>query len=67
MAVFDAHRSQGATGFGGGLIKTILSATHQVSDWNAARLTAKQLSALSDRELDDIGLIRGDIERVIKR
>ncbi|PVA10258.1 hypothetical protein DC366_08400 [Pelagivirga sediminicola] len=31
------------------------------SAWNDARLTRKALSALSDRELDDIGLTRSDI------
>lgn len=36
-------------------------------DWNDARLTRKSLSQLSNRELDDIGLIRGDIETVVRR
>lgn len=31
------------------------------------RRTRDELSALSDRELDDIGLARGDIERVARR
>jgi len=30
--------------------------------WNDARLTRNSLGRLSDRELDDIGLCRGDIE-----
>jgi uncharacterized protein YjiS (DUF1127 family) len=30
--------------------------------WNDARITRKALNKLSDRELDDIGLCRGDIE-----
>ena len=30
--------------------------------WNEARVTRKALNKLSDRELDDIGLCRGDIE-----
>lgn len=30
--------------------------------WNDARATRNALSKLSDRELDDIGLCRGDIE-----
>ena len=33
-----------------------------VSAWNDARVTRKALSKLTDRELDDIGLCRGDIE-----
>ncbi|MEL7012731.1 MAG: DUF1127 domain-containing protein [Pseudomonadota bacterium] len=32
--------------------------------WNDARLTRKALAQLSDRELDDIGLERGDIDRM---
>lgn len=32
--------------------------------WNDARVTRNALSALSDRELTDIGLCRGDIETV---
>ena len=35
-----------------------------IEAWNDARLTRKALSALSDRALADIGLVRGDIERV---
>jgi uncharacterized protein YjiS (DUF1127 family) len=30
--------------------------------WNDARVTRNALKKLSDRELDDIGLCRGDIE-----
>ena len=32
--------------------------------WNSARITRKSLSRLSNRELDDIGLCRGDIELI---
>jgi uncharacterized protein YjiS (DUF1127 family) len=32
--------------------------------WNNARMTRSSLSKLSDRELDDIGLCRGDIELI---
>ena len=32
--------------------------------WNDARVTRKALTKLSDRELDDIGLCRGDIEAI---
>lgn len=32
-----------------------------VSAWNDARVTSKALSNLTDRELSDIGLERGDI------
>lgn len=36
----------------------------RLSSWNDARVTRKALSALSDRELSDIGLERADIRRV---
>ncbi len=32
------------------------------ADWKDQRATRKALSALSDRELDDIGLCRGDLD-----
>jgi uncharacterized protein YjiS (DUF1127 family) len=32
--------------------------------WNDARVTRSALGKLSDRELDDIGLCRGDIEMI---
>ena len=38
-----------------------------VSRWNDVRSTRKALSALSDHELDDLGLCRGDIEAVATR
>ncbi|MFE3836287.1 DUF1127 domain-containing protein [Pseudogemmobacter sonorensis] len=34
----------------------------KLKSWNDARITRNALSKLSDRELDDIGLCRGDIE-----
>lgn len=33
-----------------------------LSTWNDARMTRNALGKLSDRELDDIGLCRGDID-----
>ncbi len=35
--------------------------------WNDARATRKALNSLTDRELADIGLCRGDIEGVAVR
>ena len=43
---------------------SVISAFHT---WNDARSTRKTLNALSDRELADIGLCRGDIEDVATR
>lgn len=37
-----------------------------VTDWLNVRATRKALDRLSDRELDDIGLCRGDINRIAR-
>lgn len=39
-----------------------ISAT--LAGWNDARVTRNALAKLSDRELDDIGLCRADLERL---
>ncbi|MDR6263943.1 MULTISPECIES: DUF1127 domain-containing protein [Rhodobacterales] len=36
-------------------------------EWNTKRKTTKILSQLSDRELADIGLIRGDLDNIPTR
>ena len=35
--------------------------------WNDRRITRRELMKLSDRELDDIGLCRGDIDDLVLR
>ena len=64
MALYDASRSQfGGQPFGGrlaGFVSDILA-------WNDIRMTRKALSGLTDRELDDIGLVRGDIDTIARR
>ncbi len=37
-----------------------------LSAWNDARVTRNALGKLSDRELDDIGLCRGDIDLIAR-
>ncbi|MFV0490794.1 MAG: DUF1127 domain-containing protein [Pseudorhodobacter sp.] len=39
-------------------------AFERLAKWNDTRVTRNALSKLSDRELDDIGLCRGDINRI---
>lgn len=46
-----------------GAVSTVFST---VQGWIDARATRKALHRLSDRELDDIGLTRGDIDRVAR-
>ncbi len=50
---------------------TIFRAVQAVGDvlsvlttWNDSRLTRKALGKLTDRELDDIGLCRGDVATI---
>ena len=59
MSVLSTNRS--ATLGGTSIFATAIAA---VAAWNDARVTRKALSHLSDRELDDIGLCRGDIEHI---
>jgi uncharacterized protein YjiS (DUF1127 family) len=37
-----------------------------MTSWNDARVTRNALNKLSDRELDDIGLCRGDIDQMAR-
>lgn len=67
MAAIDttrtAHGSASVAMRPGKWIQALVTA---VVDWNDARVTRSALSALSDRELEDIGLVRGDIDNVAK-
>lgn len=43
-------------------VQSVSDKAAALAAWNDARVTRKALAKLSDRELDDIGLCRGDIE-----
>lgn len=43
-------------------VQAVERAVTSLSRWNDRRITRKSLHKLSDRELDDIGLCRGDID-----
>lgn len=65
MAAFDTTRPvYGATGIAGRIAQFVSKASGAFAAWNDARITRQSLSRLSDRELDDIGLVRGDIDDV---
>ena len=65
MAAFDTTRpAYGAAPVAGHVKGFMSNLIAQVIIWNDARLTRKTLNSLTDRELDDIGLVRGDIETV---
>lgn len=66
MAAFDTSRP--AQGFFGGRLSALVASTVALfAAWNDARVTRNALAKLSDRELDDIGLCRGDIETISAR
>ena len=43
-------------------VQSVSDKAAALAAWNGARVTRNALAKLSDRELDDIGLCRGDIE-----
>ena len=55
---YDSHAFFGRIG------TYLASVVGSVAAWNDARVTRNALASLSDRELDDIGLVRGDIDLV---
>jgi uncharacterized protein YjiS (DUF1127 family) len=65
MAAFDTDRPvYGAAPVAGPVRGFLSNLIAQVVAWNDARVTRNTLMALTDRELDDIGLVRGDIDDV---
>jgi uncharacterized protein YjiS (DUF1127 family) len=50
----------------GGVGNVVANLFSMLSAWNDARVTRRELSSLSDRELNDIGVIRGDIECIAR-
>lgn len=63
MASFDINRPL-ADGhlFGVRLTNVFSRISASLADWNDARKTRNALSKLSDHELNDLGLHRGDID-----
>lgn len=58
MAILDTTRRPAA----GSIWRLVSALVGMLTAWNDMRVTRKALSALSDRELADIGLTRADIE-----
>ncbi len=61
MAVIDTSRAHIAPGT---FTNAVAKLTSAISAYLEVRATRSALSQLSDRELEDIGLNRGDIERI---
>lgn len=65
MAAFDIYRANTLTAAKSGLNLTWVSSTvASIIVWNDQRVTRNSLSSLSDRQLEDIGLNRGDIDEI---
>jgi len=67
MAAIDTPRVQFTTETHGRIGRFFANALATLIDWNDARVTRNALSKLSDRELEDIGLCRGDIELIVEK
>ena len=65
MAVIDTPRFASAS-FGGKSQSYVASLFSAVLAWNEARLTRNALAKLSNRELEDIGIVRGDIDKMFR-
>lgn len=65
MATLDMIRSPATPAFLSGQHRSKLSETlSAIATWNDMRITRKELSRLSQRELDDIGLSQADIAAI---
>ncbi|EAQ27347.1 DUF1127 domain-containing protein [Roseovarius sp. 217] len=64
MAALDSTRSHTTNAGFGAVFSRVFSV---LAAWNERRATRAALSRLSDRELDDIGLSRGDIDLVARQ
>ena len=65
MAFFQLARPvTAASGSAAHIRHTVSGIAGSVKAWNDRRVTRNALQRLSDLELDDIGLVRGDIDRI---
>ncbi len=67
MAAYDIIRPYAAAGSAARIGGIFSAAVGIFGAWNDTRLTRNSLAALSDKELNDIGLHRGNIDNVAKR
>jgi uncharacterized protein YjiS (DUF1127 family) len=68
MALFDASRPVVAkTGFGARIHTSITGVASALIAWNERRVTRQELAKLSEHQLNDLGMTRGDIETLYRR
>ena len=67
MAAFDTTRTTyGTASFASRAFAFVADLGLNIQTWNDARVTRNTLADLTDRELADIGLDRGEIEQVAR-
>lgn len=64
MAAFDIYRANTPAAKSGLNLSLVSGLFGSIIAWNDERVTRKALSSLTNRELDDIGLTRGDIDNI---
>ena len=64
MALLDTHRTSSQPAVFAGLSAYVRDTLSALVAWNRARRTRAYLERLSAAELDDIGLTRGDIDKI---
>lgn len=65
---FFANSRPAAPGLSGGFFGTSIGNTlTALGSWNDKRITRRELRNLSERELEDIGLNRADIDDVVQK
>lgn len=67
MAFFTQSRPVADGVFGRVAGLSLADVWARLAAWNDRRITRTELSKLSDRELEDIGLCRADIDSVVAR
>ena len=67
MAFLDIYRTTTFTKPRSIILKFITNMSSELANWNDVRVTRNALSKLSARELNDIGLAPGDIDKISRR
>jgi uncharacterized protein YjiS (DUF1127 family) len=67
MAFLDTSRSTTPCTPRSAVAQFFAAMFNAITSWNDTRITRKVLSQLSMRELNDIGLAPGDIDRISRR
>ena len=66
MAIMDHRFASQSSGFFSSLASSLKNSLMTIQHYFIARKTILELEKLSDRELDDVGLHRGNIREAVK-